>query len=137
MLIRAVIERKLVGLPDLVPLNYENFQQSLGPGYKMHYFTFSGLRDRQKDCIAPSNETNPNEERRKRLLSNPGASLAEFMNRIAAEGYHEGGHLAISRCGGPMAYSEASARDPTFWRWHRHVSDFIETTLDTKILPAG
>ena len=124
-------------MPELVPLNFENFQKSLGPGYIMHYFKFFDLVDRRQDCFVPLDETNPNEERRKRLLSNPGTSLTDFIAKLATEGYHEGGHLAVARCGGPMAYSEASARDPTFWRWHRQISDFIETTLDSKIFPAG
>ena len=132
-------------MPELVPLDFENFKKSLGPGYRMSYFKFENMtKDRGDDCFAPSHLIIRNEERRTSLVSNPGSSLAEFLTKLergtnqnGTEGYHSEGHNAVAECGGPMAFSEAAARDPTFWRWHKHVSDFIETTLDTRIFPAG
>merc|ERR1712142_498929 len=135
---RAVIERRLIGLPELVPLNFENFKKPLGLAYKMGYFAFSDLRDRQAHCRIPLNNVTDTEKRAQNLRSNPGSSLREFLNKVNPSGYHEAGHLDIANhCGGPMTFSEVSAMDPEFFRWHRQISDFIETMLDTAVLPSG
>ena len=51
--------------------------------------------------------------------------------------YHEDGHLHVGYCQGgnaPMVYSQVSARDPIFWRWHKHISNFIRE-MTNRILP--
>ena len=78
------------------------------------------------------------EGRKKKLESNPGSSLVEFMNNVYESGYVEYGYLNIGEfCGGPMPLTEASARDPLFWRWHKHIKDFVRATLDSKVMPKG
>ena len=78
------------------------------------------------------------EGRKKKLESNPGTSLVEFMNKCYESGYADYGYLIIGdSCGGPMPLAEASARDPLFWRWQKHLTDFVRTTLNTKVLPEG
>ena len=136
--LRAAIERRLVGLPELIPLNYSNFKQSLGPGYNTEYFRFQDLQDRKGDCLVKAKDVKITEGRRKSLESSPGSSVAEFMDNIYKSGYHERGHLDIGdSCGGPMPFAEASARDPIFWRWHKHIKDWTKRKLDEKVLPEG
>ena len=125
-------------MPELIPLNFTNFMQSLGPGYTLGHFQFQEHQDRRGDCLVKAKAVKITEGRKKKLESNPGSSLVEFMNNVYKSGYDEFGHLNIGYfCGGPMSLAEASARDPLFWRWHKHITDFIVTTLDTKVLPEG
>lgn len=59
--------------------------------------------------------------------------------------YHNFGHMMIARdCITPdagsaqnavMSYSEVSARDPIFFKWHGHLENFLQIYRDTK-LPA-
>ena len=59
--------------------------------------------------------------------------------------YHKKGHEGIAKaCSstfnpinkngkGPMAFTETSARDPIFWRWHSHIEEIIQTFRDTQL----
>ena len=134
---RAVIERRLVGLPDLVPLDIQNFRLSLGPGYDTGYFAWPGLVDRQDDCIVKEEDLAEQTQRLQELTRNPGVSMEAFRHKL--DGYHSGGHTAVGDCNkrlgiGPMTYSECSARDPTFWRLHKHLEELVVDTVH-KILP--
>ena len=56
--------------------------------------------------------------------------------------YHEQGHVIISQnCdnsgdkvhgAGIMANAQASARDPVFYRWHKHIDDIAQMWYDTQ-----
>ena len=73
-----------------------------------------------------------------RIFSYLKCKFAEFMSNIFKSTYHESGHLGIGNsCEGPMPFAEASMRDPIFWRWHKHIKDWIKTTIDTRVLPEG
>lgn len=68
----------------------------------------------------------------------------KFLRYVEAY-YHNFGHMMIARdCNTPdagspqnavMSYSEVSARDPLFFKWHGHLEEFLQTYRDTK-LPA-
>ena len=53
--------------------------------------------------------------------------------------YHRHGHSVIATdcktkgSEGVMSYSEVSARDPIFYRWHGHIEDIMQTYRDTKL----
>ena len=53
---RAGIERRLLGLPEWVPLNAENMGKSLGPGYGLGYFAWDGLSERPDGCMVKAEE---------------------------------------------------------------------------------
>ena len=63
-------------------------------------------------------------------------TFEEFLHVLSNSGYHEDGHLAVGHCKGvgPMVFSQLSARDPIFWRWHKHISGFVMEMVN-KILP--
>ena len=135
---RAIIERRLLNLPELFPLNDTNLRQSLGPGYIMGHFQYQGHNDRQRDCVLKPKIVEIIENSKKSLETNHGVSVSEFLKNIYESGYHEYGLLNIGEsCGGPMPLAEAAARDPLFWRWHKHIKDFARATLDTKVMPKG
>ena len=53
--------------------------------------------------------------------------------------FHGNGHWDIAiQCSengvGVMSYSEVSARDPIFYRWHAHIEDIAQQFRDTKPL---
>ena len=53
--------------------------------------------------------------------------------------YHRHGHTVIAKdcktkgVEGVMSYSEVSARDPIFYRWHGHIEDIMQKYRDTKL----
>ena len=135
---RAIIERRLLNLPELIPLNDTNLSQSLGPGYIMGHFQYQGHQDRRTDCVLKPKVVEIIGERKRSLESNHGSSVSEFMKNIYESGYHEYGLLNIGdSCGAPMPLSDAAARDPLFWRWHKHIKDFVRATLDSKVMTTG
>ena len=123
-------ERRLVGLPDLVPLDQEHFGKSLGPGYSLGYFRFPPLRDRRDNCVVQPDKVANMGALKDRLTSYQGGSFLGFIDTLSKNGYHEAGHLEIGQCGGPMEFSEASGRDPVFFRWHKQISLVVRETLD-------
>ena len=70
-------------------------------------------------------------------------SFEEFCKFVETN-YHNHGHMTVAKaCSskfippkgyqGPMAFSEVSARDPIFWRWHWHIEDVIQSFRDTQL----
>ena len=109
--------------------------RELGPGYDVGYFAWDGLVARPDGCSVDQSEIERLQTVRDELLqgSNSHSSLGEFFNELRNSAYHENGHLAVGQCQGgssPMVYSQVSARDPIFWRWHRHISDFVRAATE-------
>jgi len=137
MIRRGEIERSLLGLPPLVPLGPNDMIKPMGPGFDVGYWAWSALTPRPDNCVG--------DKARAERLMNTGNSLKtqrfqtypEFMSRFRESSYHEEGHLVVGYCSNSnnvMAFSEVSPRDPIFWRWHMHVSNYIRDTTN-KILP--
>ena len=63
----------------------------------------------------------------------------ETFSQYLEKHYHSVGHSIIatdcksSGIEGVMSYSEASARDPIFYRWHNHLEDILQKFRDTKM----
>ena len=74
------------------------------------------------------------------MRKQPYETFCEFLEKK----YHSKGHMVIAKACSPlyktpdrilgiMAYSEVSARDPIFYRWHRHVEDLVQEYRDTQL----
>ena len=127
----------MLGLPELIPLGPHNMGRSLGPGYDIGYFAWEGLTARPDGCMVEPGKVEELRETGQTMRSAQISTFEEFMSVLKDSGYHEDGHLNVGYCqggNGPMAYSQVSARDPIFWRWHKHVSDFVRQ-ISNRILP--
>ena len=131
--LRGITERNLIGLPDLISLDMDEITKSLGQGYDIGYFNFNMFHDRRDNCVIPKQHVMfmQNQLDEIKGVSNRAIPTLEFMDTFNNIGYHEAGHDIIANaCGGPMLYSEASARDPIFWRWHKQISDVLRNSLN-------
>ena len=139
---RGEIERRNLGLPDLVPLGPVAMGQGMGPGFNLGYWAWSDLTSRPDDCRTDSENVTKLTRSGENLKNSRMATFEEFMSRLKHSGYHEDGHLAVGYCrdrnnqqtNNPMTYAQVSARDPLFWRWHKHVSNFIRE-ITNNIMP--
>ena len=127
---RVEMERKSFGLPALVPLGPINIGLGLGPGFKLGYWAFPGLYPRPDDCKADSKRVKNLIRLGRRLKSQSYKTYEEFLSRLRKKKFHARGHVIIGDCGNkstknPMTYSQVSARDPLFWRWHKYISNFV------------
>ena len=71
-------------------------------------------------------------------------TFEEFCKFLETK-YHNTGHTIVAKvCSptfdptnnngmGPMAFSEVSARDPIFWRWHGHIEETMQAFRDTQL----
>ena len=145
-----MIEREVLGTKPVVPLNPQEFRRPLGPGYKAGWYAWEGLAGRMDNCEVAAGIVN----RSYSFLEDPEQSFAEVQAQLSTsrtfeefggfleEEYHSAGHNTIGfACspnpqgvGGVMVYSEASARDPIFYRWHAHIEDIVQQFKDTKTL---
>ena len=63
----------------------------------------------------------------------------EIFCQYVERHYHSHGHSVIAKecktggIEGVMSYSEASARDPIFYRWHRHLEQLMQRWRDLKL----
>ena len=68
------------------------------------------------------------------------AKTFEEFGKYLDEQYHSCGHNIIAEACradpkkeyGIMSYSEVSARDPIFYRWHSHIEDIAQQFRNTK-----
>ena len=136
---KDAIERQVLGIKPLVPL--VDFRRSLGPGYKAGWYAKKGLGGRIENCnVMDYNASYVNKIERKYAevqKEMKKSKTIEDVGRLLERGYHARGHNYISMaCSsiydpvakkgwGVMAYSEVSARDPIFYRWHTHIEDVM------------
>ena len=111
--------------------------ENLGPGYSLGYFAWEGMTARPDGCVVEKEKVANLSRIIRNIRNHKITTFEELMYRIKHSEYHEKGHLAVGYCQGgdsPMVYSQVSARDPIFWRWHKHISDLIRE-MTNKILP--
>merc|ERR1712142_399242 len=140
MVRRYLLERFIAGLPSVVRLVPSEFTKPLGPGYRRGWYSSKHMGDRTTDCLVESNKLkslSDKYEKVKREMSKkqPYEAFCKFLENT----YHATGHNLIAKdCSqqkpGPMAFSEVSARDPIFYRWHCHLEDIVQEYRD-KYLP--
>ena len=107
LIIRGVIERKLVGLPDIgimvillsskeanimstVPLDIEQMEQNLGFGYDIGYWSWSDMVGRPDQCIFNREELKRQRHRKDQMTQRRHSSLEELSLHMTSTGYHAG-----------------------------------------------
>ena len=124
----------------MIPLDFDLMMKSLGPGYKNGWYTFDQLGNRIDNCVIQERTFNKtslakvmaeNEEVKINVKSYK--DYEEFAHFLETT-YHRSGHeLIADACSdmgpdknGGMKYSEVSARDPLFWRYHLYLEQLIQ-----------
>jgi len=145
-----MIEREVLGMKHVVPLNPPQFRLPLGPGYRAGWYAWEGLGGRIDNCeVAAFNESFVAVIDQKfaevQAQMSKSLKLEEFASFLEKR-YHSRGHNMIAMaCSaiydpvedtgvGVMSFSEASARDPIFYRWHSHIEDIVQQFKDTQTL---
>ena len=112
----------------MVPLNFKILQTDLGPGYRVGFYGWSGLEGRMKNCKITDLEN----------LKQNYATVMSLMNEtfeewaVAFDEFHGEGHVSIGTACSPlngeggMWYTEVSARDPIFYRWHQYLENIVQ-----------
>jgi len=128
LLRRANTERSAHGLPRIQPLTMEDVRSTLGPGYSVGWFSWRGLQGRMDDCVL----SKYNEamlyflDKDVHSAMKTSRNVEEFGDMLG-KSLHGFGHIFIGEtcspvktndCNAVMCYSESSARDPIFYRWH-------------------
>merc|ERR1719153_1708739 len=150
MMRRYMIEREVLGMKQVVPLNPPQLRLPLGPGYRAGWYAWEGLGGRIDNCeVAAFNESFVAVIDQKfaevQAQMSKSLKLEEFASFLEKR-YHSRGHNIIAMaCSaiydpvedtgvGVMSFSEASARDPIFYRWHSHIEDIVQQFKDTQSL---
>ena len=127
-----------------MPLSPEEFEKPLGPGYGLSGIWYAGglISGRVDNCVISTDPQVNNSvprmkdterEVRERMMQKP---TYESFGTTVQSSFHSMGHLAIGgQCGinnnvTNMQYSEFSARDPIFWRWHKYLEDIMREHRD-------
>ena len=147
---RYAIERKVLNIEDIKPLDLDGFSNSLGPGYAKPRFMSKNVGGRRRNCI-PSQTDNGLDKDMKdmtrwkrditnRINRNERLDKGE-LGAIFEDKYHGNGHVIIAYncdtlkcddydCSGIMLHHQGSARDPVFYRWHQHIDDIAQIYYD-------
>ena len=159
---RAAIERRVLNLPDIEPLDLEKLGKPLGPGYDNEMpdqhaqpHPDFNLFGRKKDCDLSKDQCQGDEvcpykcntsgQEWLAKMKKDYQSISESMLKddyetfgrvLEGVGYHGGVHDRVGSVCSPkgcsfLAPSEASARDPLFYRWHLHIEELFEKYKDT------
>ena len=150
-----MIEREVLGSPPVVPLDPSEFRKPLGPGYQAGWYAWENLGGRIDNCeVAQSKFNKSNVDMLEQRFEEVQAQLSrsgtiEEFGKFLDEEYHTKGHNTVGDACSPtyapvnstwstgrggMVYSEVSARDPIFYRWHAHIEDIIQQFKDTQPL---
>ena len=142
-LFRYAIERYLAGVKDIVPLDPTEFAKGLGPGYRRGWYAWKNLGERVDNCeIKKINKSHLDDIQENYWKINEMLNLTSyelFCNYLESD-YHTKGHNTISELCSPgskighMAFSEVSARDPIFYRWHTHLEE-INKKFKARVYP--
>ena len=136
-----------MGLPALQSLEPEKFKRSFGPGYDAGWWAWNQLGGRKDRCnvqtacnirkklcernnLSPKHLQDYHDDLLKKLEN---AETFEKFGRAVDKVYHGHGHVLIGffcstiyRKKGIMLFSEVSARDPIFYRWHQHLEELVQ-----------
>ena len=147
---RFSLERKVLDIPEIVPLDRDGLHQPLGPGYEAGWWAWDDLGGRMDNCdpskLCKSRGCFKHKLTQKVIkqsyarvqLSMESASTIEEFGKVL-NNYHNIGHVKIAYVcrtrgsrQGVMAYSQVSARDPIFYRWHQHIEDLVQKFKESK-----
>ena len=139
---RYSIERYVSGIEPVVPLDPSEFRKSLGPAYRKGWYLPKGLGERKANCKVGRSNMNIISTLYKKVKQKikRKQSTEDFYKYLETK-YHADGHMIVARaCStkrdelSQMAYSEVSARDPIFYRWHKHL-EVVAQEYRNKRLP--
>ena len=133
----------------VTPLDPKEFRKSLGPGYEPGWYAWKGLRGRIDNCFVQNYNASVNDhidKLYKRIQDEiyVKGTYEEYVKFIESY-YHNFAHSLIGKActyfnknetkeaDGIMAFSEASARDPIFYRWHSHLDDVVQQYRDLRL----
>ena len=160
---RAAIERRVLNLPDIEPLDLEQLGKPLGPGYDNEMEDQNANPDKQYDLFGRKEDCDLSKDQCQSICPYLNCSIAStgqqwlakmekdyqnisesmlkddyetFGRVLEGVGYHGGVHDRVGSVCSPkgcsfLAPSEASARDPLFYRWHLHIEELFEKYKDT------
>jgi len=154
MILRYLIERHVLGLPDVVRFSTDVLRRSVHTPFKSYYNADNavGIRNRQSGIFSPKETCLFSQENVDQLIQKREAlarfaaerprTLEEYAKFVEESLWHGQGHIFISRdCSNdgdvegashPMYYSSTSARDPLFYRWHYEIEQSVIDFMDTK-----
>jgi len=144
LLLRYQIERYVLGLPELVPMDANARGASFSSFYSLenHDNWANQFTSSKETCLINENIRSEMDRFHADLQSFAGSepkSLEDYVEQLQ-NGYHNVGHVKLSEaCSGNgqakshiLYTSTASARDPVFYRWHLEVENIIAAFLNTK-----
>ena len=137
---RYYTERYVSGIKPVVPLDPSEYKKSLGPAYKKGWYSPRWWGERKADCKVGSAYLNNVSAVYQDVKSeiNRKQSYEDFCKYVE-KNYHSKGHIIVGKaCAkngqqSQMAYSEAAARDPIFYRWHKHLEDLVQEFRDKQL----
>ena len=145
---RYAVERFLLDLRPVVPLDPTEFAKSLGPEYKTGWYAVPEVGGRMENCIVANYNATFIVKMKKvheavKIQTKQKIDYEEFLSFLHNK-YHWQGHKFIAQACSPifdapwygwgvMALSDVSARDPIFYRWHTHIEDLIQEFRDTQL----
>ena len=136
-----------MNMEPVIPLETKNFRKPLGLGYRVGWYAWEELGGRVENCNISSYDESWIErlENIHAVIQNDMSqplSFEEFSGPIN-HFYHGDGHVLIGEAcstgeeDGPMSYSEVSARDPIFYRWHTHQENLMQEFRDKQLPRSG
>ena len=133
----------MLGIAPVISLDPTKQKGSLGPAYHRGWFSAFHWNVRKADCFIKSSSLATLSDIHKRIRHELKRKQPyENFGQLLEEEYHGEGHASIAKdCStspgqyGPMWFSEASARDPVFYRWHGHIDDLAQEFRDRHLTP--
>ena len=158
---RAALERKVLGLPDIIPLDPEKMKEgNLGRGYVSEVKEYAS-RIENCDLTTTTCEEFDSSSCTKKYISGEEwikgkmVRVRDFIvktslprdtferyGRYLDRSYHGSGHMRIAyacsskksdKVGNIMQSADASGRDPLFYGWHQHIEDLFQLYKDTNM----
>ena len=113
----------------MVPLNSSILQTGLGEGYPVGWYGWEKLEGRNNDCKLSSSAMKELKVLFGHVKKNMNEPFETFAKVLGA--FHNRGHWFIgAECSplneGGMHFSQVSARDPIFWRWHLYIENMVQ-----------
>ena len=130
-----------MGVEPVSPLTLEEMKRPLGPGHKVGPYGWEQVVGRKDGCKLSSLKIRWLQDyfnTAKRKMKSQ--SYEKFADDLAGN-YHNAGHSYISadcpsihkeNAHSLMYFTETSARDSIFWRWHTHLEHIMQEFRDTR-----
>ena len=135
-----------MNMEPVIPLEPKDFRKPLGFGYRVGWYAWDEIGGRVENCNTSSFDESGIE-----LLENSLAGIQHTMSLSLSfevfsgpiDRYHGRGHTLVGRAcstsegNGVMSFSQVSARDPIFYRWHTHQENLMQEFRDKQLPMSG